>query len=94
MIGKKLSRKSRFQNAIYAKVPNANQRSEWSLEDARFSFIVYKPSDVPNASGPSIADPRTGEFWKVINWYHNVMKLLNDWYFTYKLHQMILELEK
>ena len=23
---------------------------EWSLEDARFSAIVYKPSDVPNAS--------------------------------------------
>ncbi|MEZ7926360.1 zinc-dependent metalloprotease, partial [Cloacibacterium sp.] len=45
--------------------------------------IVYKPSDVPNASGPSIADPRTGEILEShINWYHNVMKLLNDWYFV------------
>ena len=75
--------KAGFKNAIYAKVPNAKEDPEWSLEDARFSAIVYKPSDVPNASGPSIADPRTGEILEShINWYHNVMKLLNDWYFV------------
>ena len=75
--------KAGFKNAIYAKVPNSKEDPEWSLEDARFSAIVYKPSDVPNASGPSIADPRTGEILEShINWYHNVMKLLNDWYFV------------
>ena len=75
--------KAGFKNAIYAKVPSAKEDPEWSLEDARFSAIVYKPSDVPNASGPSIADPRTGEILEShINWYHNVMKLLNDWYFV------------
>ena len=75
--------KAGFKNAIYAKVPNAKEDPEWSLEDARFSAIVYKPSDVPNASGLSIADPRTGEILEShINWYHNVMKLLNDWYFV------------
>ena len=75
--------KAGFKNAIYAKVPNAKDDPEWSLEDARFSAVVYKPSDVPNASGPSIADPRTGEILEShINWYHNVMKLLNDWYFV------------
>lgn len=75
--------KAGFKNAIYARVPNAKEDPEWSLEDARFSAIVYKPSDVPNASGPSIADPRTGEILEShINWYHNVMKLLNDWYFV------------
>jgi len=75
--------KAGFKNAIYAKVPNAKEDPEWSLEDARFSAIVYKPSDVPKASGPSIADPRTGEILEShINWYHNVMKLLNDWYFV------------
>ncbi|WP_374361296.1 zinc-dependent metalloprotease [Cloacibacterium sp.] len=75
--------KAGFKNAIYAKLPNAKDDPEWSLEDARFSAIVYKPSDVPNASGPSIADPRTGEILEShINWYHNVMKLLNDWYFV------------
>ncbi|MGS0748106.1 zinc-dependent metalloprotease [Halpernia sp. GG3] len=72
-----------FKNAIIAKVPNAKDDPEWSLEDARFSGIVYKPSDVPNASGPSIADPRTGEILEShINWYHNVMSLLRNWYFV------------
>ena len=75
--------KAGFKNAIYAKVPNAKEDPEWSLEDARFSGIVYKPSDVPNASGPSISDPRTGEILEShINWYHNVMLLLRNWYFV------------
>lgn len=74
--------KAGFKNAIYAKIPNAKEDPEWSLEDARFSAIVYKPSDVPNASGPSISDPRTGEIMEShINWYHNVMSLLRNWYF-------------
>jgi hypothetical protein len=75
--------KAGFKNAIVAKVPDPKVDPEWSLEDARFSAIVYKPSDVPNASGPSIADPRTGEILEShINWYHNVMLLLRNWYFV------------
>lgn len=75
--------KAGFRNAIIAKVPDPKIDTEWSLEDARFSAIVYKPSDVPNASGPSIADPRTGEILEShINWYHNVMMLLRNWYFV------------
>ncbi|KMQ59374.1 hypothetical protein ACM46_19875 [Chryseobacterium angstadtii] len=75
--------KAGFKNAIYAKVPDSKTDTEWSLEDARFSAIVYKPSDVPNASGPSISDPRTGEILEShINWYHNVMLLLRNWYFV------------
>ena len=35
--------KAGFKNAIYAKVPNAKDEPDWSLEDARFSAIVYKP---------------------------------------------------
>ncbi|WP_143885138.1 zinc-dependent metalloprotease [Chryseobacterium binzhouense] len=75
--------KAGFKNAIYAKIPDPKTDPEWSLEDARFSAIVYKPSDVPNASGPSISDPRTGEILEShINWYHNVMMLLRNWYFV------------
>lgn len=75
--------KAGFKNAIVAKIPNAKTDPEWSLDDARFSAIVYKPSDVPNASGPSISDPRTGEIMEShINWYHNVMMLLRNWYFV------------
>ena len=69
-----------FKNAIYAKEAPTNDPS-WSLEDARHSAIVYKPSDIPNASGPHINDPRSGEILEThINWYHNVMSLLRDWY--------------
>jgi hypothetical protein len=73
--------KAGFKNAIYAL--EAPKDSTWSLEDARHSAIVYKPSDIPNAMGPHVHDPRSGEIIEThINWYHNVMKLLHDWYFV------------
>ncbi len=74
--------KAGFKNAIVAKAaPSKKEDPDWSLEDARYSAIVYKPSDVANASGPSISDPRSGEIMEShINWYHNVMELLQNWY--------------
>ena len=71
-----------FKNAIFGKkAPTKQEDSTWSLEDARNSAIVYKPSDIANASGPSIADPRSGEIMEShINWYHNVMELIRNWY--------------
>ena len=74
--------KAGFKNAIMAKMaPTKEEDSTWSLEDARNSAIVYKSSNIPNASGPSISDPRTGEIMEShINWYHNVMQLIHDWY--------------
>jgi hypothetical protein len=73
--------KAGFKNAIYALEAPAND-PEWSLEDARHNAIVYKPSETMNASGPHVHDPRTGEILEThVNWYHNVMKLLHDWYF-------------
>lgn len=74
--------KAGFKNAIIGKMaPTKEEDSTWSLDDARNSAIVYKPSDISNASGPSISDPRSGEIMEShINWYHNVMELLHDWY--------------
>ena len=71
--------KAGFKNAIMAlEVP---KDSTWSLEDARHSAIVYKPSTIANASGPHVHDPRSGEIIEShINWYHNVMSLVHDWY--------------
>jgi hypothetical protein len=71
-----------FKNAIIGKTaPTKEEDPEWSLEDARYSCIVYKPSNIANASGPSIADPRSGEILEShINWYHNVMELIRNWY--------------
>lgn len=73
-----------FKNAIYAKrAPSFEEDPEWSLEDARYSAIVYKPSSIPNASGPHVNDPRSGEILEShINWYHSVMTLLRNWYFV------------
>jgi hypothetical protein len=74
--------KAGFKNAIIGKEAPVDD-PEWSLEDARYSAIVYKPSDIPNASGPHVHDPRTGEILEShINWYHNVMLLLRNWYFV------------
>ncbi len=72
-----------FKNAIMAKrAPTKEEDSTWSLEDARYSAIVYKPSTIPNASGPHVRDPRSGEILEShVNWYHNVMSLLHNWYF-------------
>ncbi|HLF47595.1 MAG TPA: zinc-dependent metalloprotease [Chitinophagaceae bacterium] len=76
--------KAGFKNAIFGKrAPAKQEDSTWSLDDARNSAIVYKPSNVANASGPSISDPRSGEIIEShINWYHNVMELLRNWYFV------------
>ena len=69
-----------FKNAIVAK--EAPKDPNWSIDDARHNAIVYKPSDIPNASGPHVHDPRTGEILEThINWYHNIMLLLRNWYF-------------
>lgn len=70
-----------FKNAITAKEwPND---STMSLEDARYSVIRYLASDIPNAYGPHVSDPRSGEIIEShVGWYHNVMSLLHDWYQT------------
>ncbi|MFD0940747.1 zinc-dependent metalloprotease [Pedobacter boryungensis] len=74
--------KAGFKNAVVAKeAPTFAQDSTWSIDDARHSAIVYKPSEIANASGPSISDPRSGEIMEShINWFHNVQSLVHDWY--------------
>lgn len=73
--------KAGWKNAIVAKVAPTND-SSFNLYGAGYSAIVYKPSDVANASGPHVHDPRSGEILEShINWYHNVMNLVRDWYF-------------
>lgn len=71
-----------FKNAIMAKeAPTKAQDSTWSIDDANHSAIIYRPSVIANAMGPSIADPRSGEIIEShIFWYHNVMSMLDQWY--------------
>jgi Met-zincin/Domain of unknown function (DUF5117)/Domain of unknown function (DUF5118) len=69
-----------FKNAIMAKEWDETDTTK-SLDDARYSVVRYLPSDVENAYGPNVHDPRSGEIIEShIGWYHNVMKLLHDWY--------------
>jgi len=68
-----------FKNAITGK--------EWTyadsvnLDDARYSFVRYLPSEEMNAYGPNVHDLRSGEIIQThVGWYHNVMALLHNWY--------------
>jgi len=72
-----------FKNAIVGKVaPTAKEDPEFSPEDARYSVVRYFASDVQNAYGPHISDPRSGEILEShVGWYHNVMSLLRNWFF-------------
>lgn len=72
--------KAGFKNAIMGKEWPEND-STMSLEDARYSVIRYFASDIENAYGPNVHDPRSGEILEShIGWYHNVMKLVHDWF--------------
>jgi predicted Zn-dependent protease len=72
-----------FKNAIYAlEAPTKEENPDWSPEDTRYSVIRYVSTDIQNAMGPHVHDPRTGEILESdIIWYHNVMKLLRNWFF-------------
>ena len=73
-----------FKNAIQCKYPPTKEEDpDFSPEDARYSVIRYFASDIKNAYGPHVHDPRTGEILESdIGWYHNVMNLLRNWYFV------------
>ena len=73
-----------FKNAVIVKYPPTKEEDpDWSPEDVRYSTVRYQASPSLNANGPHVSDPRSGEIIESdINWYHNVMKLLRNWYFV------------
>jgi len=73
-----------FKNAIIGKyAPDPIEDPDWDAEDARISVIRWLPSAIENAFGPHVHDPRTGEIIEAdVRMYHNVQKLLRDWYFV------------
>jgi hypothetical protein len=76
-------RQAGFKNAIIAKdPPTAEEDSTFDPDDIRYSTIRYFASEVQNAYGPHVHDPRSGQILESdIGWYHNVMNLLRNWYF-------------
>ncbi|AXJ00699.1 protein of unknown function (DUF5118) [Cyclonatronum proteinivorum] len=73
-----------FTNAIIAKMgPTPEEDPDWSPEDIRFPTVRWYPSQIMNAYGPHVHDPRSGEIiTSSIGMYHNVMNLLRNWYFV------------
>jgi len=73
-----------FRNAIIGKIaPTRREDPDWDPEDARYTTIRWLPSAVPNAFGPHVHDPRTGEILEAdVRMFHNVIKLVRDWYFV------------
>jgi hypothetical protein len=70
-----------FKNAIIAKEAPTDD-PDWHPEDVRYSVIRYISTDIQNAQGPHVHDPRSGQILESdILWYHNVMNLLRNWYF-------------
>lgn len=71
-----------FKNAIVARdAPDKKTDPGFSLDDARYSVIRYFASEIQNAYGPYVADPRSGEILEShVGWYHNVMNMLKNWY--------------
>jgi hypothetical protein len=73
-----------FKDAIRGKLaPGEEENPEFDAEDVRYSTIRWLPSTIPNAYGPHVGDPRTGEILEAdIRIYHNVLSLIRDWYFV------------
>ncbi|WP_367868355.1 zinc-dependent metalloprotease [Pedobacter sp. WC2423] len=73
-----------FKNAITGKLaPTLKEDPDYSMEDARYSYISYKPSEVANAYGPQVVDPRSGEILTShVAVFHNILELLQRWYFS------------
>ena len=76
--------KAGFKNAIIGKLaPTKEEDPNFSFEDARYSVISYKASPIPNAYGPHVADPRSGEIiCSHVGLFHNVLNLAQSWYFA------------
>src|SRR6187551_1478281 len=71
-----------FKNAIVGKEWPENDTT-MSLEDARYKVIRYFPSEVANAYGPNIHDPRSGEILQsYVGWSHSKLQSLYEWYFV------------
>jgi len=63
--------------------PTPEEDPDFSLGDARHSVIYWRPSETANANGGQVVDPRTGEILHGrVQMFHNVMDLVQDWYFT------------
>jgi Met-zincin/Domain of unknown function (DUF5117)/Domain of unknown function (DUF5118) len=73
-----------FKHAIVAKeAPSKEEDPDWVAEDARYSSVRWLASQVENAYGPHVSDPRSGEIINAdVHMFHNIMNLQTWWYWT------------
>lgn len=73
-----------FRNAVQARTyPTKDEDPDFDPEDVRYSVIRWVPSPIPNAYGPHLADPRSGEILNAnVVLFHNILQLQRDWYVT------------
>jgi hypothetical protein len=73
-----------FRDAIEVRdAPTPEEDPRWHPEDVRYSVVRWLPSEIENASGPHLADPRSGEILNgTIRMHHNIMNVLRSWYFV------------
>ncbi len=71
-----------FKHAIQAKeAPSKEEDPDFHTEDVRYSIVRYVASDLRNATGPRVADPRTGEIIESdVLWYHNHLQSYRNRY--------------
>ncbi|MEG1949926.1 MAG: zinc-dependent metalloprotease [Odoribacter sp.] len=76
--------KAGFKNAIVGKLaPIEKEDPDFSIADARHSVISYKASELQNAYGPIVLDPRSGEIiCSHIGVFHGIVALARQWYFS------------
>jgi hypothetical protein len=74
-----------FRNAIIARdAPSPEEDPNWAAEDARTNVVRWLPTETPNAIGPTIYDPRSGEiigahvqiFPRVLQWFSGYYYLM------------------
>lgn len=72
-----------FKNAVMAKMePTPEEDPDFSMDNAGYSVISYKPSTTANAYGPMVIDPRSGQIISShVAVFHNITDLLQRWYF-------------
>lgn len=68
-----------FKNAVVVRDAPEDD-PDFDIDDVRYSVITYAASQLANAMGPSVTDPRSGEIIEAdVVWWHNVMTLLHSW---------------
>jgi hypothetical protein len=73
-----------FLGAIVCRnAPTVEEDPSWDPEDVRYSVIRWSTEPIPNASGPHVHDPRSGEILSshIVFW-HDILKLMEELYFV------------